>query len=58
MLRITQILLLRNGTEFAAVFEVVIVQQVARAESRTSGEQQEREGEQREDGERNSIASQ
>jgi hypothetical protein len=58
MLRHVQILLFRDGAEFAAMFEVVIVQQVARTESRPPRKQQEREREQGEDGGSSSIASQ
>src|SRR5581483_10481879 len=57
-LRQMKVLLFRDGAEFAAVFGVMIVEQIARAKSRASREQQEREREQREDGESSSIASQ
>ena len=58
MLRHAQILLFRDGAEFAAMFGVVIVEQIARAESRSPCKQQEREREQREDRGRSSTASQ
>jgi hypothetical protein len=57
MLGHAKVLHLGNMAEFAAVLVEVIIQEIARTEARASGEQQEREGKKRENGE-SSIASQ
>jgi hypothetical protein len=57
MLGHVQVLQLGDAPEFAAVLVEVIVEKIARTETRASGEQQERERKKREKGE-SSIASQ